>query len=48
MMAVTPLPLSHSNSRRNSERSTCSFSRPLNRVSMVSMTTRFAPIESMA
>jgi hypothetical protein len=31
MIAVTPFSLSHSNNRRNSERSNCSFSSPLNR-----------------
>jgi len=47
-MAVTCFDFSHSNSRRSSERSNCSSSKPENSVSMVSTTTRLAPIESMA
>ena len=44
MTAVTPLSLSQRNRRRSSARKMAAFDRPLNSVSMVSSTTRLAPI----
>ena len=48
MTAVTPFPLSHRNRRRSSDRRIASFESPAKSDSIVSSTTRFAPIESMA
>ena len=48
MMAVTPLSLSQRNSRRSSARRMASSVNAAKRDSIVSSTTRLAPIESMA
>ena len=48
MTAVTPFVLSQRNSRRSSARRIASLARPAKSASMVSSTTRLAPIESMA
>jgi len=48
MIAVTPLSLSQRNSRRSSARRIAWFEKPPNSVSIVSRTTRFALIVSIA